>query len=91
MKNLAILTAMAVASCAPAYAQQCAITVDIHGELGETYGEEPIFLGMQADGTVIEIWAGDETWTAFVSRPDGMSCVLTDGVGYERPHMRPNL
>jgi len=87
MKTTALIALLAFS--APAMALDCGPTDQMYAALSQQYGEEPIFLGSQVDGSVIEIWVGDDTWTAFVSLPDGTSCRLTDGTGYSRHALKP--
>ncbi len=91
MKTVSLIAALFLATCAPAVAQSCGPTELMYSTLKDQYGEAPIFLGTQADGSIIEIWVGDDTWTAFVTLPNGTSCNLTDGMGYSRPALPANL
>jgi len=90
MKTVSLITALLLATCAPAMAQDCMGTPDAYAMLSEQFGEAPIFLGPQKDGSVIELWVGEETWTLFVTK-EGMSCRLTSGSGYSRPVIPANL
>lgn len=92
MKSIALATMLALASCATPIAAQddCLPTAQAYMILSDDFGEAPLFLAPQSDGSVIEVWAGLETWTIFITK-DGTSCRLAYGTGYSRPPMPPTL
>lgn len=48
--------------------------------LGERFNETLRSFGLQADGLVLELYASPEgSWTALLTRPDGVSCVVASG------------
>lgn len=73
----------------PALAQQnstCADRAQIIEQLGNIYGETRQSIGLGGDGIAIEVFASLETgtWTIISTRPDGLTCVLAAGDGFER-------
>ena len=54
--------------------------------LDEQYGEQLQSLGLQPDGSILEIYANLETgtFTVLVSRPDGSSCMSGSGQMWEQ-------
>ncbi len=82
------LIAAAMIAASPAYAQepQCAGTPDVYAALTNDAGESRIFSGSIEDMSgVVEIWGNHETetWTAIVTLPSGVSCLLGFGTGYQ--------
>ncbi len=49
------------------------------------YGETRRGMGMAANNTVMEIYASTETgtWTITITLPDGMTCLVGSGQGFE--------
>ena len=65
-------------------AAACFPTPEIHAQLGDKYGEARLAVGLSQSGAVLEIWSGpDGGWTALVTRPDGLSCVVDVGQGMQ--------
>ncbi|MBY6083494.1 hypothetical protein [Ruegeria arenilitoris] len=63
----------------------CAPRPDVLQRLAETYGETRRGIGMARQGTVIEVFASDETgtWTITVTLPNGLTCLVAAGEAYE--------
>ncbi len=62
----------------------CAAREAVLRQLNENYGERPVATGLVSNGTVIEVLAARSgTWTILVTRPDGTSCVVAAGEGWE--------
>lgn len=62
----------------------CGERKDLIGRLGAQYDEHPAGLGMTETGAVVELLTGkQETWTLLVSFPDGRSCLLATGEGWQ--------
>ena len=83
---LAIAAALAAASAAqPLLADSCAPREDAVAYLADEYGESRQGIGLSSDGTVMEMFSSTETgtWTITVTRPDGTTCMIASGVGYE--------
>lgn len=85
----ALLTALALASCAPAHAQntpagpQCAPYELLVAGLARNYGENRRVAGLAGvEGRLLfEVYANDETstWTAITVTPEGTACLLASG------------
>lgn len=77
---------------AAAHAQDiCAETETVHGALAEKFGEQRIWHGLTASGSIVEIWINPETgsWTALQTYPDGQSCVREDGISATMSELIP--
>ncbi|WP_170391862.1 hypothetical protein [Ruegeria arenilitoris] len=63
----------------------CAPRPDVLQRLAETYGETRRGIGMARQGTVMEVFASDETgtWTITVTLPNGLTCLVAAGETYE--------
>jgi hypothetical protein len=61
--------------------QQCGSRADLVKALAGKYTEAPIAAGMIDEKTVLEVFArlDGESWTVFVSRADGISCLFAAG------------
>lgn len=84
---LRIITAvlMATSLALPASAQSvCGERSKFLEHLGSNYREGPVAMGLVSDGNVLEVLASDGgSWTIIVTRPDGKSCVVATGDGWE--------
>lgn len=89
MKAL-ILAALVAAT--PAAAQECIGTADAYASLTTTYGEQRISTALMPDGRIIELWVNPstQTWSMMVTAPNGVSCGLASGVGFETFPLKPN-
>lgn len=72
----------------PAHAQTgpaCAARAVVIDTLSQKYGETRRSIGMAANNTVMEVFASAETgsWTIAVTRPDGLTCLMASGHGFE--------
>lgn len=63
----------------------CAPRPDVLQRLAETYGETRRGIGMARQGTVMEVFASDDTgtWTITVTLPNGLTCLMGAGEAYE--------
>ena len=63
----------------------CAQRPDVLQRLAETYGETRRGIGMARQGTVMEVFASDDTgtWTITVTLPNGLTCLVAAGEAYE--------
>ncbi len=81
------LLAAALALAAPAaaaQAAQCMPRAVALAALTERHGETRRGIGLDARGTVMEVFAAEGGgWTVLVTRPDGTSCLVASGTGYE--------
>ena len=52
--------------------------------LMKNYAEAPVSIGLASNGAVIEVFASpDRSWTIVMTRPNGLSCVVAAGEGWE--------
>ncbi|WP_170365383.1 hypothetical protein [Ruegeria arenilitoris] len=79
--GLMVLAAQQVQAQTP----NCAPRPDVLQRLAETYGETRRGIGMARQGTVMEVFASDETgtWTITVTLPNGLTCLIAAGEAYE--------
>jgi hypothetical protein len=63
----------------------CAPRPEILKQLSKQFKEAPVALGLAKNGSVIEVLTSDdgETWTIMVSQPNGPSCLVAVGEGWE--------
>jgi hypothetical protein len=54
--------------------------------LAETYQEAPVATGIANNGGLIEVVTAPDgsTWTILITMPDGTSCMVAAGEGWER-------
>ena len=66
-------------------APQCAQRPQVIDILAQKYGETRRSIGIAANNTVMEVYASAETgsWTITVTMPDGVTCLMASGQGYE--------
>jgi hypothetical protein len=71
----------AVAQASPA----CAPRTELLAQLLKGYKEEPTALGLANDGSLIEVLTSEQgsTWTIMISQPNGVSCLVAAGEGWE--------
>jgi hypothetical protein len=64
---------------------QCAPRAEVVDGLAQNYGETRRSLGIAANNAVMELYAADDTgtWTLTVTMPDGTTCLVASGNGYE--------
>ena len=82
-----ILTALLLASCAPANAQalQCASHEAVVAGLAERWGERRVMSGVISEQQFFEVYANFDTgtWTAITVQADGMACLRTSGENFD--------
>ncbi len=81
-----IALALLLAVVAPASAQTaCATHARVAKQLESRFAEAPIAIGLASNGGVIELFStGDgSTWTLVMTMPDGKSCPVAAGQGWE--------
>jgi len=63
----------------------CAPRPELLKQLSKRFNEAPVALGLAKNGSVIEVLTSDdgETWTIMVSQPNGPSCLVAVGEGWE--------
>ena len=54
-------------------------------QLSKRFNEQPVALGLTNSGSLIEVLTSDDgsTWTMMISRPNGPSCLIAAGEGWE--------
>jgi hypothetical protein len=54
--------------------------------LGQHYSEHPVAVGLQSDGSLLQVYAAQNasTWTLVNMRPDGMACLISAGKAWEK-------
>ncbi|MFC3613047.1 hypothetical protein ACFORG_04680 [Lutimaribacter marinistellae] len=63
----------------------CAPREVVIERLAERYGEARRGIGLVQQGSVMEVFASDQTgtWTITVTMPDGTTCLVASGQAYE--------
>lgn len=66
------------------HAAQCAPRDQVMVTLAEKYEESRQAIGLAGPQAVMELYASAAgSWTIMVTMPDGMSCLLASGQGYQ--------
>jgi|AVFP01.1.fsa_nt_gi hypothetical protein len=82
-----VLTALLILFAGSATAQQllCGPRDHFAQQLADIYGEEQQDSHLRPDGVLAELFASEATgtWTVLLTRPDGVSCVVGSGRGWE--------
>jgi len=83
----ATVLTLSVLFCTPAHAtgRPCGPRADILAALGKDYREQPIGHGLSARGVIITLLtsASARTWTLLITQPNGNTCVVDSGVGWQ--------
>ncbi len=80
------LAALLMAAVFPSTAhgqQVCLPRPAVIAQLAHGYGETVTARGLTNAGTVLELLTGDRTWSIIVTLPDGTSCLIAAGWGWE--------
>ena len=82
MTRLSIIALLVSATAASA--QVCAPHAKLAEDLRKTHKETPFIVLVQANGSVLEIFANAKTqnWTIINTRTNGWSCIMGAGTGY---------
>ena len=69
----------------PAAQAPCKPWREVAQYLGERYSEHPVAVGLQSDGSLLQVYAATttSTWTLVSMRPDGMACLIGAGKAWE--------
>ena len=79
-----VTAAAMLPAVANAQAAACADRASLVRSLSNNYAEVPKSMGLAANGAIFEIFASEKgTWTILVTRPDGISCLMATGEGWE--------
>lgn len=63
----------------------CGERSKILDQLSEKYSEQPIAMGLSLSGAIVELLkAPSNSWTILLTRPEGPTCVLSAGEGWEK-------
>ncbi len=87
MTRLIAFAAVALTAANAADAQQnCAPRAAVVEQLGKRYGETRQTIGLGQENFVFETFASTEsgTWTIVVTLPNGVTCLVASGTGFER-------
>lgn len=83
---VAVLAALSLYACNPAYAQQlqCGKRAGIVQQLGEKYQESRVAVGMVSEKIMLEVFASPKgTWTLLLTNEQGISCLHGTGEAWE--------
>lgn len=65
-------------------APPCGPRALVVGQLADQYGESRRGLGLAGNAAVVELYVSETaTWTVTVTMPDGRTCLLASGEGWE--------
>ena len=82
------VTLIAISAIAAKAAESpvCGSRPDLLKQLSSRFHEEPVALGLTSTGSIIEVLTTDNgaTWTIMVSKPNGSSCLVAAGEGWEK-------
>lgn len=80
-----VLTGLTAAPAAAQSMGHCAKRELVLGQLAERYGETRRGMGIAANNSVMEMFAATDTgtWTITVTMPNGMTCLVASGQGFE--------
>ena len=81
-----IVLALLLGVVAPASAQSaCTTHTRVAKQLESRFAEAPIAIGLASNGGVIELYSTHDgsTWTLVMTMPDGRSCPVAAGQGWE--------
>jgi len=88
MKYLALIAALL---SSPSYAQTvCIGTPDVYDGLTKA-GESRQYVAQHSPDQLIELWAGKNGWTMFVTLSDGTSCLVSSGSYWQKFEEEPQL
>ena len=80
---LIIAVTGSMATAAAAQQTKCAPREDVLKHLATNYSEQPAAVAVTQQGALMEVLtSADGTWTALISMPNGMSCLLAAGEGW---------
>lgn len=82
---VAVLVAAFFMAASPVGAQAlCGQRDKMVAGLETRYAEVPVAMGLASTGAVVEVFAsGAGTWTIVMTHPNGLSCLLVAGEGWE--------
>lgn len=65
---------------------------NVVGELAAEFQEKPVAVGLQGNGTLLELFASKETgsWTVLITLPSGVTCLTLVGDSFEMLPPQPD-
>lgn len=86
LRTVLALSLLLPLSSALAAEKTCASRADILDHLAYKYAEAPVAVGLANNGGVIEVLSSGhgETWTIIITMPDGESCMVAAGEGWDQ-------
>ena len=78
---IGLVTIAAARDAAAQNAGRCLPHAEMLKHLASQFKERPVAVGVGANGAILEVFATIDgaTWTALVTRPNGLSCVVMSG------------
>lgn len=63
----------------------CDQRTSVVGELSQSFKEKPVAVGLQGNGTLLEVFASKDTgsWSILLTLPSGVSCLTLVGDSFE--------
>lgn len=90
--GLAALLIGAIALPASATQAICGNHRDVLDRLKQAYSETPVSIGVASNGAIIEVLASSQgTWTIVMTQPNGVSCLMAVGEGWQEVPRRTGL
>lgn len=85
MSFVAFAADLAAAPDDPVPRLPCHAHDEIARQLDRRYGEQPVSIGLQANGNLLQVFISDQTgsWTILSTTPAGLACILAAGRGWE--------
>lgn len=82
--TIAMIVAVTLHSVAAEAQQRCGPREALLKQLGDQYKEKPFAVGINADGTALEIIISKTgTYTVLKTRTDGTTCLMISGDSFE--------
>ena len=83
--KVAVATALILAPVSARAQQNCAPRPVVLEHLSGKFGESRQSIGMDSEGRVFEVFASTDagTWTITITLPNGMTCLVAAGDGFE--------
>ena len=88
----AIAVATLLAMPANAMSPVCGDRIKVLDSLSAKYAEEPVAVGVTANGGVIEVLKAPDgkTWTILFTSPNGASCLVASGEAWQELEVKLN-
>ncbi|MGO1117368.1 hypothetical protein ACTL6U_01580 [Rhodovibrionaceae bacterium A322] len=83
--TVVLMGAPAINSADAQQAPTCNARDKVLSHLATKYSEAPVAVGVTSSGALLEVLSTGEgtTWTVILTRPDGVSCLLAAGEGWQ--------